>query len=147
MISRNSSRRSRRLRGDIARQPHNYHHIKKKAEVSRRPPPLTTEAYNCPTCTATISKSSGITHGDSKISRYVSARLRLCVRNLNLCVRERLAQITPRTARRRSGTRSRASRRSCVPSSGRSSRSSTGTGFPRSGTARPGRSAGSDGCR
>ena len=47
----------------------------------------------------------------------------------------------PSSGCRRSGTRSRAFRRSCAPSSGRSSRSSTGTGFLRSGTAAPGRSA------
>jgi len=55
--------------------------------------------------------------------------------------------ITPSSVHRRSDIRSLASRRSCVPSSGRSSRSSTGTGFPRSGTADRGRSAGNGGCR
>jgi len=54
------------------------------------------------------------------------------------CVQE---SASPRTARHRIGIRSRGFRRSYVPSSGRSFRSSTGTGSPRWGTAFPGRSA------
>ena len=50
--------------------------------------------------------------------------------------------VNPRRVRRPIGTRSRGFRRSCVPSSGRSFRSSTGTGFPRGGRVPPVRSAG-----
>ena len=58
-----------------------------------------------------------------------------------------LDRVSPTTTRRLTGTRSRASRRSCVPSSGRSSRSSTGTGSPPAGTALRSRSAGHAGWR
>ena len=49
--------------------------------------------------------------------------------------------VSPRRERHRTGTRSHGFRKSCVPFSGRSFRSSRGKGFPRSGTAFPGRSA------
>src|SRR3954465_9034042 len=56
-----------------------------------------------------------------------------------------LLRVIPNSARRRSGTRSRGSRRSCAPSSGRSSRSSTERGSALPGRAPPARSAGSAG--
>src|SRR3989337_1529563 len=57
------------------------------------------------------------------------------------------SSLIPSSARRRSDTRSPGSRRSCALSSGRSSRSSTGTGWRPPGRARPSRSAGSGGWR
>ncbi len=48
--------------------------------------------------------------------------------------------ISPRTGRHPTGIQSRGSQKSCVPSSGQSFRSSTGTDFPRWGTGFPGQS-------
>ena len=61
--------------------------------------------------------------------------------------RDRTHRFNPSSTRRRFDIRSRESRRSFAPSSGRSSRSSTETGSPRPRTAARGRSAGSAGWR
>ena len=58
-----------------------------------------------------------------------------------------MLEVNPSSARRQSGTRSRESRRSSFPSSGRSFRSSTGRGCSRRGTSAPGRSAACGGWR
>ena len=58
-----------------------------------------------------------------------------------------LRDFSPRTTLHPTGTRSRGSRRSCAPSSGRSFRSSRGTGSPRWRTVPPDRSASRGGSR
>ena len=72
------------------------------------------------------------------LSHFSRVRIRALIASCAHCVH---FAISPTTAHRPTGTRSRASRRSCAPSSGRSSRSSTGTGSPPARTASRCRSA------
>lgn len=77
-------------------------------------------------------RTLGCGHGALRISKSL-----LC----GLCAFCQSCAVNPRRGRRQTGIQSHGFQRSCVLFSGRSSRSSTGTGFPRSGTASLTRSA------
>ena len=83
-------------------------------------------------------------------SIYSTRAQRFTHRSLMRTHEEQVSEIeraTPSSAPHRSGTRSPSSQRSCVPCSGRSSRSSRGTGCPRRRTAARCRSAARAGWR
>jgi hypothetical protein len=62
-----------------------------------------------------------------------------CEYGSHICFKNRPVPFNPKTRHRPIGTQSRGFRRSCVPSSGQSFRSSRGMGFPRWGTRLPNR--------
>ena len=101
--------------------------VERHSPLIDRPGPVNGDAARAADCVDGCSRVAGL---KTSICRPTAGQPCRC-----------LWPVSPTTGRHRSGSRSHGSRRSCVPSSGRSSRSSTGTGSLRSGRESPVRSA------